>query len=318
MSEYLIQEETLNQIADAIRAKTGEEGEMTPVEMPEKIEGIKGLWEQIQDGTLTEWVDDDIVTLNAPLFIKYKALKKVSCENLIELPNYAFCRSGIANVYLPRVQNLLSISSVGDHFSECYSLETIQLPELITISGSNNFSNCSELISASFPKLTNLTFGTFQNCSKLTQVELPSVASLKGRTPFLNCASLLNLHLPSLTVLNYDLAQNCQLLEKIDLPLLTKISTNITTFKNCPSLKALILRNESDIVTLSSSNVFDTSDGIGAGTGYIYVPAALIEEYKSATNWSTYATQFRALEDYTVDGTITGELDETKIAEAAK
>ena len=34
---------------------------------------------------------------------------------------------------------------------------------------------------------------------------------------------------------------------------------------------------------------------------------------QAATNWSTYAAQFRALEDYTVDGTTTGELDETKI-----
>lgn len=40
---------------------------------------------------------------------------------------------------------------------------------------------------------------------------------------------------------------------------------------------------------------------------------ALVDSYKAATNWSTYATQFRALEDYTVDGTITGELDSTKI-----
>lgn len=45
----------------------------------------------------------------------------------------------------------------------------------------------------------------------------------------------------------------------------------------------------------------------------IYVPAALIDSYKAATNWSAYANQFRALEDYTVDGTITGELDESKI-----
>lgn len=52
---------------------------------------------------------------------------------------------------------------------------------------------------------------------------------------------------------------------------------------------------------------------IANGTGYIYVPSALIEQYKVAENWSTYASQFRALEDYTVDGTITGELDETKI-----
>ena len=47
---------------------------------------------------------------------------------------------------------------------------------------------------------------------------------------------------------------------------------------------------------------------------YVYVPAALVDSYKAATNWSTYASRFRALEDYTVDGTITGELDETKIS----
>ena len=46
---------------------------------------------------------------------------------------------------------------------------------------------------------------------------------------------------------------------------------------------------------------------------YIYVPKALIEDYKADTAWSVYADQFRALEDYTVDGTITGELDESKI-----
>ena len=58
---------------------------------------------------------------------------------------------------------------------------------------------------------------------------------------------------------------------------------------------------------------------IAAGNGYIYVPRALLsdddetKDYRRATNWSTYAAQFRALEDYTVDGTTTGELDKTKI-----
>jgi hypothetical protein len=37
---------------------------------------------------------------------------------------------------------------------------------------------------------------------------------------------------------------------------------------------------------------------IGKGTGYVYVPSALIETYKTATNWSTFAAQFRAIEDY--------------------
>ena len=57
----------------------------------------------------------------------------------------------------------------------------------------------------------------------------------------------------------------------------------------------------------------------GAKDGYFYVPRALLsdtdstKDYRQATNWSTYSTQFRALEDWTVDGTITGEMDWDKI-----
>ena len=29
-----------------------------------------------------------------------------------------------------------------------------------------------------------------------------------------------------------------------------------------------------------------------------YVPTSLVDTYKSATNWSTYAEQIRAIEDY--------------------
>jgi hypothetical protein len=77
------------------------------------------------------------------------------------------------------------------------------------------------------------------------------------------------------------------------------------------SLKMLILSSET-MCTLSNTSAFNSTP-IKSGTGYIYVPRALVDTYKTATNWSTYANQFRALEDYTVDGTVTGELDESKI-----
>lgn len=94
----------------------------------------------------------------------------------------------------------------------------------------------------------------------------------------------------------------------------------LAAFDGCSSLIALILRKTDYICILDSgfSHSYD-DDGnnhsctITKGTGYIYVPRALIEDYKIAENWSAYASQFRALEDYTVDGTVTGELDETKI-----
>ena len=37
---------------------------------------------------------------------------------------------------------------------------------------------------------------------------------------------------------------------------------------------------------------------IANGTGYIYVPAELVETYKTTSNWETYADQIRAIEDY--------------------
>lgn len=92
-------------------------------------------------------------------------------------------------------------------------------------------------------------------------------------------------------------------------PNLTQIQTN--AFDSCAKLIALTLRG-SVLVNLLNNNTFKGTP-IATGTGYIYVPSALLEDYKVATNWSTYANQFRALENYTVDGTITGALDESKI-----
>ena len=322
MAEYLIQGETLNQIADAIRAKTGEEGEMTPVEMSEKIESIEGVWEKMQKGTLTEWVDDEIVELTAPLFINYPSLTKISCNALTSIPSFTFLNStNLTDIYLPNLKKLEDFGALyksGGHFEGCGSLNTIYLPELISAKGQMNFSDCDNLIAINFPKLQNLTYSMFFSCKKLMQVKLPSVTTIDGNGPFSHCQSLVKLQLPSLVQLKNCLTYNCKALETIDFSALIEISYYSQIFDSCPMLKALILRNESAAVTLSSSSAFNSKDGIGAGTGYIYVPAALIEEYKSATNWSTYATQFRALEDYTVDGTITGELDETKIAEAAE
>ena len=110
-------------------------------------------------------------------------------------------------------------------------------------------------------------------------------------------------------------------LTKVDFPAATVIQVQV--FAYCYSLTTIILRNTT-LCRLANVNAFQncyhfygTADATynpnGLKDGYIYVPASLVDSYKTATNWSTFATQFRALEDYTVDGTITGELDPTKI-----
>ena len=128
---------------------------------------------------------------------------------------------------------------------------------------------------------------------------------------FSACTSLESIILPKLQKLGFkESFTNCDNLEYADFTDLIWMGAG--SFNYCPKHKILILRNTQTVVTLNDRLVFRNSP-IASGTGYIYVPRALIEDYKVATNWSTYAAQFRALEDYTVDGTITGELDETKI-----
>ena len=102
---------------------------------------------------------------------------------------------------------------------------------------------------------------------------------------------------------------NCTNLTSVDLPVATSIRDS--AFRSCKNLASLILGNTENVCSIKSNTLANTK--IASGTGYIYVPAALIDSYKTASNWSTYANQFRALEDYTVDGTTTGELDSTKI-----
>ena len=103
---------------------------------------------------------------------------------------------------------------------------------------------------------------------------------------------------------------SCTKLTSAIFPTATKVYN--LAFYGCAVLKTLVLRKSDSICTLSNANAFNATP-IKSGTGYIYVPASLIETYKTATHWSTYAAQFRALEDYTVDGTITGDLDPNKI-----
>ena len=188
--------------------------------------------------------------------------------------------------------------------------------------GHSAFRACSKVKTINIPKATTVADYGFYQCSSLTSLNLPSVTSV-GQQVIYGCNKLTSLSLPSLISVSTNALREAQYLEIVDLPKLTNIATQ--TFYGCRGLKALILRSET-LVTLANTNAFTTCYRIlgtknsgfnpnGEKIGFFYVPKALIEDYRVATNWSSdsLVTQFRALEDYTVDGTITGELDPNKI-----
>lgn len=141
---------------------------------------------------------------------------------------------------------------------------------------------------------TSLRTRIFQGATKLVTVNLPSVTSA-GSYAFYQCSGLEIVKLPKLTSVSTQCFYSCTNLQHADCGQLGNLPAQ--TFNACSALTELILRKTSSICTLSNVNAVNNTP-IGKSTGYVYVPSALIDTYKAASNWSTFAAQFRAIEDY--------------------
>ena len=129
--------------------------------------------------------------------------------------------------------------------------------------------------------------------TQITNLSLPALSTI-GAYAFYECTTLQNMVFQLLQEVPYNGLRQFKGLVKADFHALKAIKSN--GFYQCTNLETLIIRTNS-VCTVVTGTVF-TASKIANGTGYIYVPAALVDSYKTATNWSTFAAQFRAIEDY--------------------
>ena len=174
--------------------------------------------------------------------------------------------------------------------------------------GNYALARCPNLVTVDFPNVTYIDGSVFVYSSALKNVNLPKCNYLESYA-FNYCTGLQEIKLHACQYIGASAFMGCTNLEIVDL---LYASIERGAFASCSKLKALIIRHETVASVLKDKGAL-SGTLIASGTGYIYVPSALVESYKTASGWSNYANQFRALEDYTVDGTITGELDPNKI-----
>lgn len=240
-------------------------------------------------------------------------------SGLIGLGNHAFqlCNS-LALTDLPS-----GITSVGvGVFAGCSSLLTMDLSGVTSI-GSNSFQNCTSLTTVTLSsELRNIDAYAFSGCSLLVVSTLPDSLTSIGNGAFCNCESIASIscegtittlagsvfngnstHPMALTSASFPnmalaasisavfgsatAANACQLLEFCDIGSTTGIASN--AFANCYALETLVLRKTASVCTLANVNAFTNTpmSGYNNLTGKVYVPSALIESYKTATNWAT-------------------------------
>ena len=154
-------------------------------------------------------------------------------------------------------------------------------------------------------RITKVGQYALYKCTALEEVDLPNATAVLG-SAFYGCAGLTSVNLPKATYLEDSAFFGCKALTYMDFPSAETLKASL--FSSCTALKTLILRSTSGVVTMGHANTLAYT-AIANGEGYVYVPTALYEQYLTADKWSTYANQFRKLEEWTVDGTVTGELD---------
>lgn len=180
----------------------------------------------------------------------------------------------------------------ADGFRGWQFVQKIDMPKVKSI-GQYACYNCVGLTTIDFPLCETIGNYAFYNCTDVVSLNMPRLKTT-GTNAFRQLTALASLTLPSLTDINGTVFQKCTLLEKADFSVAKSVGAN--AFNGCSVLTALILRGNTQI-TLANVNAL-TGTPIADGTGYVYFNRDRVESQKALANWSTYASQIRAIEDY--------------------
>lgn len=102
-----------------------------------------------------------------------------------------------------------------------------------------------------------------------------------------------SIKLKNCTKIGSQAFQNAYDLETAYFGAVTSIATK--AFKECWVLKSLVISGGTSVATLANTDALDFQ---GTIAHKIYVPDALVSAYKTATNWSTYASMIYPLSEY--------------------
>ena len=193
-------------------------------------------------------------------------------------------------VYRSSVQKIEignGITSIdGSSFYSCYSLASITMPNSITSIKESTFYSCYSLTSITIPdSVTNIGNSIFNSCYSLASITMPNGITSVGDSAFHNCRSLASITIPNgITSVGDSIFNNCYSLASITIPNgITSVGDS--AFKNCRGVVFYDFTACTTVPTLASTTAFT---GIPADCK-IRIPAALVNAWKAATNWATYA-----------------------------
>lgn len=189
-------------------------------------------------------------------------LENKKCKVFGKAGTFSSVKDSIKRLYLPYIEEIYSLMLSNQSSS---TIEHVYMPKL---------KYARAIYSLSYlPKVTNLILPSF-------------ISTVYGGYGIINYNNALKRFIaPKYNSKGERLSTGLDQLEILDI---TLVSLNDGSY---PALTTLILRHPTTITNLPKVTTLNSLNTIE-----IYVPQAIIETYKQATNWTTYADCFKALE----------------------
>lgn len=234
----------------------------------------------------------DLKFADKSCFEDSKFLKEVQFSSLLNVPERCFygC-SRLETVILPTAKSIDDAA-----FMNCYFLSTINVPEVETListsssthgpnSGTNIslFSNCNSLQNIELPELTEMDSPfCFYSCDRLTNVDLPNLINI-DEASFYECYSLINVNIPKAETIGKQAFNNTTSLKNIDLISAIEIKTEAFLNSGIEVLNAPNLQTIGSRVFAGYSDVFTNGYFANSNLKSVSVPnLMIIEDYAFA------------------------------------
>ena len=168
------------------------------------------------------------------------------------------------------------MGSTSGHSNKVYTnmLKRVEIGQGVTSIGTYAFYNCCSLASIAIPQgVTSISNNTFYYCYSLASIAIPQGVTSIGTYAFNSCYSLASIAIPQGV---------------------TSIGTY--AFYNCQCMSFYDFRALSSVPSLQNKNAFTSNPS----DFKIVVPDSLYDSWKTATNWSTYASNIIKASEFTL------------------
>lgn len=154
---------------------------------------LMGDYEVDSSGTLVAYngceesivLPEGVIAIDPDAFLDYKEFVSVVFpEGFETICSYAFYECNLESIEIPN-----SVTVIGDGaFSHCASLKKVVIPNSITEINLNTFFACTSLTSIKIPdSVTRIGDSAFQGCTGLTSIEIPDSVTKFDINVFLGC-----------------------------------------------------------------------------------------------------------------------------------